>query len=163
MLVDGLLPYLDRASIMAAYAAAPGREAESGKFLSRESSAALVANAFGYFGDRAGELALPAALADCGTPRSVRVEQSLRFPWRGGRHPWLDAVIETGDSLVAVESKRYEPFRPRGPVSLSDPMTATPGGTTWRGSSRCATGCAGGRSASSTSTPSSSSSTLSAW
>ncbi len=120
MLVDGLLPYLDREAIMAAYAAAPGRETESGKFLSDESSAALVANAFGYFLGRPGELPLPAALAGYGTPREVRIEQSLRFPWAGGRHPWLDAVVDTGESLIAIESKRYEPFRPRKPADMSD-------------------------------------------
>ena len=34
-----------------------------------------------------------------------------RFPWSGGRHPWLDAVVWTATQLIGVESKRYEPFR----------------------------------------------------
>ena len=41
---------------------------------------------------------------------SVLPEGELRFPWRGGLHPWLDAVIETKTHLIGVESKRYEPF-----------------------------------------------------
>jgi hypothetical protein len=44
-------------------------------------------------------------------PATLRLEQCLRFPWRGGLHPWLDAVVETADAIVAIESKRYEPFR----------------------------------------------------
>jgi hypothetical protein len=48
-----LLPGLPVELIRACYAAAPGNEIESGKFASSESSAALVANAFGFFLDRA--------------------------------------------------------------------------------------------------------------
>ena len=43
------LPGLPIADIRAAYLTAPGNEIESGKFSSPESSAALVANAFGLF------------------------------------------------------------------------------------------------------------------
>src|SRR5688572_28340012 len=46
---NGLLPGLPIALIRAAYLAAPGNEIESGKFRNRESSSALVANAFGPF------------------------------------------------------------------------------------------------------------------
>lgn len=42
----------------------------------------------------------------------------MRFPWAGGRHPWLDAAIETATHLIGVESKRYEPFRSRKPAKL---------------------------------------------
>lgn len=35
----------------------------------------------------------------------------MRFPWQGGRHPWLDAAVVTGTHLIGVESKRFEPFR----------------------------------------------------
>lgn len=49
----------------------------------------------------------------------VDVEYCARFPWSGGRHPWLDAVVETATHLVGVESKRYEPYRDRKEVSLS--------------------------------------------
>ena len=44
----------------------------------------------------------------------------MRFPWRGGRHPWLDAAVETGTHLIGVESKRFEPFRDAKTVNLSD-------------------------------------------
>lgn len=109
-----LLPYLDRAAIEAAYAAAPGREFDSGKFFSPESSAALAANAFGLFFSDPELLPPLPGTEDCGWPAlSVRPEATLRFPWRGGRHPWLDVVAETATAIIGVESKRYEPFRPR--------------------------------------------------
>jgi hypothetical protein len=51
--------------IRACYAATPGNEIESGKFASAESSAALVADAFGFFLDRAQDLpAFPATDGD---------------------------------------------------------------------------------------------------
>ena len=37
----------------------------------------------------------------------------MRFPWRGGLHPWMDVLIETPTHLIGVESKRFEPFRPK--------------------------------------------------
>lgn len=119
MLDRGLLPGLDRDRIMGAYAAAPGREADSGKFLSPESSAALVANFFGFFLDRPSDLPGLPGMESLGTARSVAIERCLRFPWTGGLHPWLDAVVETDTHLVAIESKRYEPFRPKRAAMLS--------------------------------------------
>jgi hypothetical protein len=50
----------------------------------------------------------------------VDVEHQVRFPWPGGRHPWLDAFIETPSRIIGIESKRYEPFRSKSPASLSD-------------------------------------------
>lgn len=44
----------------------------------------------------------------------------MRFPWSGGRHPWLDAAVETPSSLIGIESKRFEPFRDRKNAKLSD-------------------------------------------
>jgi hypothetical protein len=41
----------------------------------------------------------------------VLLEAVVRFPWTGGYHPCLDALIETHSALIGVESKRYEPFR----------------------------------------------------
>jgi hypothetical protein len=49
----------------------------------------------------------------------VRLEHSLRFPWSGGRHPWLDAVIETPTHLIGVESKRFEPYRAHKAATFS--------------------------------------------
>ena len=44
----------------------------------------------------------------------------MRFPWPGGRHPWLDAVVETETHVIGVESKRFEPFRDVPTPSFSD-------------------------------------------
>ncbi|MEQ1936943.1 hypothetical protein ABMA46_01685 [Mesorhizobium sp. CN5-321] len=90
-----------------------------GKFAHPESSAALAANALGLFLDDA-EPVLEALGLPVSQPASLRLEQCLRFPWRGGLHPWLDAVIETPDLLVGIESKRYEPFRGAKPGLFSD-------------------------------------------
>ncbi len=51
--------------------------------------------------------------ADAGRPGGVRP-----LPL-GGRHPWLDALVETPSHLVGVESKRYKPFRPKAPPAFS--------------------------------------------
>jgi len=51
----------------------------------------------------------------------VRLEATVRFPWAGGCHPWLDVLVETPDALIGVESKRYEPFRSKATAAaLSD-------------------------------------------
>ncbi|MFI0842681.1 PGN_0703 family putative restriction endonuclease [Mesorhizobium sp. IMUNJ 23232] len=106
---ESILPHLDRSRIRDFYEKADGRELEV-KFHSPESSAALAANALGLFLDDARPLVTALGLRIDG-PAKLKLEQCLRFPWSGGRHPWLDAVIETPDSLIAIESKRYEPFR----------------------------------------------------
>ena len=36
----------------------------------------------------------------------------MRFPWKDGRHPWLDVGMESATTLIGIESRRYEPFRP---------------------------------------------------
>jgi hypothetical protein len=97
---------------------AGGNEVESGKLANPESSAALAVNTFGWFIERPGLLPpLPGMKSDA---RLVDVEYCARFPWSGGRHPWLDAVVETHRQLLGVESKRFEPFRDHKPASLSD-------------------------------------------
>jgi hypothetical protein len=50
----------------------------------------------------------------------VALEAIVRFPWSGGRHPCLDAFVETGSCLIGIESKRYEPFRTKSTAPLSD-------------------------------------------
>lgn len=120
-LEDGLLPGLPADLIRNTYAAAPGNEIASGKFQSPESSAALAANAFGYFLDKPAQL--PALLIGVPLgwpPLSVQLEVENRFPWRGGLHPWLDVMVETSTALIGIESKRYEPFRSKGKTDLSD-------------------------------------------
>lgn len=117
---EALLDGIPVESIRAAYGAAPGNEIESGKFASPESSAALTANTFGFFLDRCADLPSLPGTEDAGWPaRTIRLEGIVRFPWAGGRHPCLDALIETSNALIGVESKRYEPFRssPKGDLS----------------------------------------------
>ncbi len=125
--MSNLLPHLPIEAILAAFEKAGGGEIKSGKFESLESSAALAANAFGYFlsstGNeaRAAEFPVQGQFAFLGTPiQSVWLEKQMRFPWSGGLHPWLDAVIENEQWLVGIESKRYEPFRAKKASAFSD-------------------------------------------
>ncbi len=106
-LLDGVPAALVRAQLLAG----AGQEIASGKFASPRSSAALAANAFGWFLER------PALLPPFpGTERldwpaqCVALERVMRSPWSRGTHPHLDAGIETPTFLIGVESKRYEPF-----------------------------------------------------
>lgn len=115
------LPGVPVGLVTAALRAAAGNEIDSGKLTSAESSAALAVNAFGWFIERPCDLPAFPTLMDLDWPaRRVDVERQMRFPWRGGRHPWLDAAVETSSHLIGVESKRYEPFRDAKAVSLSD-------------------------------------------
>ena len=106
------LPDLPVEDILACLARSPGNEVKSGKFDSPESSAALVANAFGWFLNRPQDLP-PLPGVPAGQVTDVTLEAEMRFPWSGGRHPWLDVGISTHTTLIGVESKRYEPFRPQ--------------------------------------------------
>jgi len=105
------LPDLPEDRILEALRRSPGHEINSGKFDSPESSSALVVNAFGWFLQRPQALpALPGVPA--GRALEVQLEAEMRFPWAGGRHPWLDVGILTQTTLIGIESKRFEPFRP---------------------------------------------------
>ena len=107
--------------VRTALAAAGGNEIDSGKLDSPESSAALAVNTFGWFIERPADLPSFPPLADLDWPaQRVDVERQMRFPWRGGRHPWLDAAVETATHLIGVESKRFEPFRDTKTVNLSE-------------------------------------------
>ncbi len=115
------LPGVPGDRVRATLAAAGGNEIESGKLDSPESSAALAVNTFGWFIERPADLPPFPPLADLEWPaHRVDVERQMRFPWRGGRHPWLDAAVETATHLIGVESKRFEPFRDAKTVNLSD-------------------------------------------
>lgn len=115
------LPGVPEHLVRTALAKAGGNEIDSGKLDSPESSAALAVNAFGWFMDRPADLPPFPPLADLDLPAvRVDVERQMRFPWRGGRHPWLDAAVETATHLIGVESKRFEPFRDAKPINLSD-------------------------------------------
>ena len=113
------VPGVPTEAVLAALRRAPGGELASGKFDSPESSAALVANAFGWFLQQPRKLP-PLPGVPMGLPETVEVEAEMRFPWAGGRHPWLDAAITTATTLVGVESKRYEPFRPGKTTTFSE-------------------------------------------
>lgn len=129
--MTAFLPGVPAEAVLAALRRSPGSELASGKFDSPESSAALVANAFGWFLDRPTALP-PLPGVPMGQPESVEIEAEMRFPWTGGRHPWLDAAITTSTTLVGVESKRYEPFRPRKAVAFSEAYDSRP----WEGMAR---------------------------
>ena len=115
-----MLPGLSVEYVYARLAKADGKEIQSGKFASEESSAALAANVFGWFATRSHDLPPFPGIDAVGTPIQVDIEYCARFPWRGGRHPWLDAAVVTATHLVGIESKRFEPYRDRKTVSLSD-------------------------------------------
>jgi len=138
MIDDLFLPGLPVEVIRSAYLNAPGDEIESGKFASPESSAALVANAFGLFlTDPASLPAIPGTL-DCGWPAtSIALESIVRFPWTGGRHPCLDVLIATRDALIGIESKRYEPFRTKAEAEMSDAYWRPVWGDGMKGYQRC--------------------------
>jgi hypothetical protein len=105
--------------VLAALHRAPGREMATGKFDSPDSSAALAANAFGWFLNRPDHLP-PLPGVPMGQPEQIEIEAEMHFPWRGGRHPWLDAALTTPTTLVGVEAKRFEPFRPQKSVVFSE-------------------------------------------
>ena len=106
----------------------------SGRFDSPESSAALVANAFGFFFLRSAALPhLPGCGDETWPARSLTLEAEVRFPWSGGRHPVLDCLVSTPSALVGIESKRFEPFRGRTRSDLSDAYWRPVWGTRMRG------------------------------
>lgn len=100
--------------------AAGGNEVSSGKLSSPESSAALAVNTFGWFIDQPELLPVFPVLRSVDWPATqVEVEYCARFPWSGGKHPWLDAWVETPTTIIGVESKRFEPFRDRKDATFS--------------------------------------------
>jgi hypothetical protein len=114
-----LLPGVSAEYVLARLAKAGGNEIASGKFSNPDSSAALAVNCFAWFADRP-HLLPPFPSLEAGYPASlVDIEYQARFPWSGGRHPWLDAVAITESHLVGIESKRFEPSRDTKTVSLS--------------------------------------------
>jgi hypothetical protein len=68
-------------------------------------------NALGWFIDRPAMLPPLPGIEATGQAELVEIEYCARFPWAGGKHPWLDAVVITASHLIGVESKRFEPFR----------------------------------------------------
>jgi hypothetical protein len=120
-LEDALMWGLPSAEIRAALEAADGQELRSGKLFSPQSSSALALNAFGPFVMRPASLPpLPGTEALDWPALSVRIEAKLRFPWRGGRGPNLDVLVETQGAIIGIESKRFEPFDVHGPPPWSE-------------------------------------------
>lgn len=117
--MPNFLPDLPVEAILEALRRSPGNEINSGKFDSDESSAALVANGFGWFLERPGDLPLLPGVP-AGKALSIELEAEMRYPWGGGRHPWLDVAITTHTTLIGIESKRYEPFRPKKNTGFAD-------------------------------------------
>ena len=115
------LPGVPGRRIEEIFNAAPGNEIASGKIDSPESSAALVANAFGFFLCRPADLPpLPGCKSETWSAVSLKLEKEVRFPWSGGSHPVLDVLVATPRTLIGIESKRFEPFRDRLEVSFPD-------------------------------------------
>lgn len=115
-----LIPGVPVERVASALSAAAGQELASGKFGSPESSSALAVNGFGLFLENPCTFPPFPCLPDLDWPAlSVDIERQMRFPWAGGRHPWLDAAVETATHLIGVESKRFEPFRDSKLAKLS--------------------------------------------
>lgn len=119
-MTNRFLPGVPAAQVEAIFNAAPGNEIATGKFDSPESSAALAANTFGFFLNRPDDLPpIPGCEFVEWPAVSVTLERTVRFPWHGGRHPVLDVLITAPSALIGVESKRFEPFRPKKAPSIS--------------------------------------------
>jgi hypothetical protein len=114
------LPGVPATHVLDRLSRAGGNEIDSGKLASPESSAALAVNVFGWFVERPEALPPFLGLEDIGPAYRVEVEYCARFPWSGGRHPWLDAVVETERELVGVAAKRFEPYRDKKSVLLAE-------------------------------------------
>jgi hypothetical protein len=117
--VPKFLPGVPAGRVLERLENAGGKEIASGKLSSSESSAALAVNCFGWFIERPEKLPSLKGFEAAGVAELVDVEFCARFPWSGGRHPWLDAVVQTPTTLIGIESKRFEPFRDKKSVRLS--------------------------------------------
>jgi hypothetical protein len=95
------------------------RKPRRGYLNSPESSAALAVNAFGWFLEQPAELPPIPPLADIDWAADrADVEPHMRFPWQGGRHPWLDAVetptldrdrVEAVRAVLRCEDRQVTP------------------------------------------------------
>ncbi len=120
-MADRFLPGVPSGDIERIFNATAGKEIESGKLDSEESSAVLAANTFGYFYKRAAQMPpLPDCENESWPAVTVSLERTIRFPWRGGRHPVLDGLVTTPSALIGIESKRFEPYRSKSIRNLSE-------------------------------------------
>jgi hypothetical protein len=114
------LPGVPARYVLERLAKADGREVSSGKLASLESSAALAVNTFGWFHERPDRLPPFSTLGESiSRVTLVEIEYCARFPWSGGKHPWLDPWAETPEVMIGIESKRFEPFRGPKKAELS--------------------------------------------
>jgi hypothetical protein len=112
------LPGVPAEAVLAALGRSPGSDLDS-----PDSSAALVANTFGWFLTRP-RLLLPFPGVPMGLPETVELGVEMQLPMRGVRHPRFDAVVTTPTTLVGIVSKRYQPFRPAKAVAFTEPFDA---------------------------------------
>ena len=112
------LPGVPSDAVLAALARLPGLDLDS-----PDSSAALVANTFGWFLNRPRQL-LPFPGVPMGLPETVELGVEMQLPMRGVRHPRLDAVVTTPTTVVGIVSKRYQPFRPAKATAFTEPFEA---------------------------------------
>lgn len=138
------LPGLPADALRAALSRAPGNELASGKFASPDSSSALAVNAFGWFLDRAAALP-PLPGVPMGQPTTVEIAAEMHYPWKGGRHPWLDVALTTATTLVGVRSTRYDPFRPAKTTAFTEPFASRDLGPGMAGYDALRAGLAEGR------------------
>jgi hypothetical protein len=110
------LPGVPAEAVLAALGNLPGSDLDS-----PDSSSALVANTFGWFLTRP-RLLLPFPGVPMGLPETVELGAEMQLPFRGVRHPRLDAVVTTATTLVGVSSSRYQPFRPRKATAFTEPF-----------------------------------------
>jgi hypothetical protein len=110
------LPGVPAEAVLAALGRSPGSDLDS-----LDSSAALVANTFGWFLTRP-RLLLPFPGVPMGLPETVELGVEMQLPLRGVRHPRFDAVVTTPTTLVGIASKRYQPFRPAKAVAFTEPF-----------------------------------------
>ena len=110
------LPGVPADAVLAALARLPGLDLDS-----PDSSAALVANTFGWFLNRP-RLLLPFPGVPMGLPETVELGVEMQLPMRSVRHPRLDAVVTTPTTLVGIVSKRYQPFRPAKATAFTEPF-----------------------------------------
>lgn len=116
--MTSFLPGVPADAVLAALARQPGLDLES-----PDSSAALVANTFGWFLNRPRQL-LPFPGVPMGLPETVELGVEMQLPMRGVRHPRLDAVVTTPTTIVGIVSKRYQPFRPAKATAFTEPFEA---------------------------------------
>ena len=121
-MTDRFLPGVPGAEIERIFNAATGNEIATGKFDNPESSAALAANAFGFFFKRPQNLPpLPNCDRVAWPARSLSLEEKVHFPrGRRGFPAVLDCLVTTPSALIGIESKRFEPFRGISPASFSE-------------------------------------------